>query len=261
MAVSFCKPTFSPSNKSVQLICLCATQNRKLRHLQGISLRNLCLSRSSGQARGKPTDDESLPNTFATPTKRLAQLENHKLGHSRSSIELKSPPLYNGSAVKGKVSGSTQNSKPPISKLRRRSTLNWTNALPDVRQKRLEDATSRKMADTWFSLHCNESSEPFYVSEVVEKAMNMSFRFFDLHTYGPLVTRSDKLTIKYWVKTDNMEDYILLIEMRLHLTALQFIGKTVRNTTQAPKIREETNDLISWKALDIPCHRIVSFSI
>lgn len=165
-----------------------------------------------------------------------------------------------GGVLLDKVPSSTQNSKPPTSKLRRRSTLNWTNALPDVRQKRLEDATARKMADTWFSLHCDESSEPFYISEVVEKAMNMSFRFFDLHTYGPLVTRSDKFTVKYWAKTENMEDYILLIEIRLYLSALQFIGKTVWNTTRTPKIRE-TNNLISWKALDIPCHRTVLFSI
>lgn len=132
--------------------------------------------------------------------------------------------------------GSTQNSKPRLNKLRRRSTLNWTNALPDVRQKRLEDATARKMADTWFSLHCPEDSEPFYISEVVEKAMNLSFRFFDLQTYGPLVTRSDNLTLKYWAKTENMEEYILLIEMRLHLSALLFIGKTVWNITQAPNV-------------------------
>lgn len=92
------------------------------------------------------------------------------------------------------------------------------------------------MADTWFSLHCTESSEPFYISEMVEKAMNPSFRFFDLHTYGPLVTRSDKLTIKFWAKTEDMENFILLIEMRLHLSALQFIGKTVRNTSPNPKL-------------------------
>lgn len=176
-------------------------------------------------------------------------------------MELKSPPLYNGSATKGTVPGSAQNSKPRISKLRRRSTLNWTNALPDVRQKRLEDVTARKMADTWFSLHHTENSEPFYISEVVEKAMNLSFRFFDLHTYGPSVTRSDKLTLKYWAKTENMEEYILLIEMRLHLSALQFIGKTVRNSVHTPKICDEANDLISWRAFRIPCHRIVLSSI
>ena len=76
--------------------------------------------------------------------------------------------------MKGVNPGDTENLRPSHSKLRRRSTLNWTNALPSARQKRLEDVTARKMADTWFSLHCAENSEPFYISEVVEKAMNLS---------------------------------------------------------------------------------------
>lgn len=163
--------------------------------------------------------------------------------------------------MNGVVPGGTQNPKPPMSKLRRRSTLNWTNALPSVRQRRLEDVTARKMADTWFSLHCAESSEPFYISEIVEKAMNLSFRFFDLHTYGPSVTRSDKLIIKYWAKTNHIEDYMLLIEMQLHLSSLQFIGKTVRNTSSTPIICQEADKLLSWRAFDIPFHRTVSFSI
>lgn len=86
------------------------------------------------------------------------------------------------------------------------------------------------MADSWFSLHCADISEPVYVSEVVDKAMNPSFRFFDLNTYGPSVTRRDELAIKFWARTQNMEDYILLIELQLHLRSLQFIGKTVRNS-------------------------------
>jgi UV radiation resistance-associated gene protein len=136
--------------------------------------------------------------------------------------------LPNGSLKKSDVPDDTQSSRPPYGKLRRRSTLNWTNAPPSVRQKRLENVTTGRMADTWFSLHCAHISEPLYISEVVEKAMNPSFRFFDLLMYGPLVTRSDKLTIKYWAKTEIMEEYKLLIEMHLNLGSLQFIGKTVR---------------------------------
>lgn len=105
--------------------------------------------------------------------------------------------------------------------------MNWSNALPNIRQKKLEDVTGGRMADSWFSLHCADISEPVYVSEVVDKAMNPSFRFFDLNIYGPSVTRRDELTIKYWARTQNMDDYILLIELRLHLRSLQFIGKTV----------------------------------
>ncbi len=65
------------------------------------------------------------------------------------------------------------------------------------------------------------------MSEVVEKAMNPSFRFFDLNAYGPFVTRRDEVTVKYWAKTEKMEAYILLIELQLHLGSLQFIGKSV----------------------------------
>ncbi len=113
-------------------------------------------------------------------------------------------------------------------KLRRRSTLNWTNAPPRVRQTKLEDAARERMANTWFSLHCSSVDEPIYVSEVIEKAMNASFRFFDLNVYGPVVTRLDELTVKYWAKTENMDQYVLLIELQLCLRSLQFIGKSVR---------------------------------
>lgn len=85
------------------------------------------------------------------------------------------------------------------------------------------------MADTWFSLHCAGLEEPIYVSEVIEKAMNPSFRFFDLNVYGPSVTRKDELTIKYWAKTENMPNYVLLVELQLCLRSLQFIGKTLES--------------------------------
>lgn len=83
------------------------------------------------------------------------------------------------------------------------------------------------MADTWFSLHCRGVDEPVYVSEMVEKAMNPDFRSFDLHTWGPSVTRLDEVTVKFWAKSEQMPDYRLLIEFDLHLGSLQFIGKSV----------------------------------
>lgn len=92
----------------------------------------------------------------------------------------------------------------------------------------MENAVRERMADTWFSLHCAGMDEPVYVSEVVEKAMNPSSRFFDLNVYGPAVTRLDELTIKYWAKTEDMEQYVLLVELQLCLRSLQFIGKSVR---------------------------------
>ena len=202
-------------------------QNRRLRHLQGISLRNLTLSSSHTRSRGKTIDDESLPHALKTPAKLLSQREN-KLEHSRSSSDLKSPPKSDGLAVLDDPKNDLPTILNPPIKLRRRSTLNWTNAPPRARQMKLEDAARERMANTWFSLHCSGMDEPIYVSEVIEKAMNASFRFFDLNVYGPAVTRLDELTVKYWAKTENMDQYALLIELQLCLRSLQFIGKTVR---------------------------------
>lgn len=111
--------------------------------------------------------------------------------------------------------------------MRRRSTLNWANAPPETRQKQLEDVVAEILADTFFSLHCAGIQEPIYVSEVKQKAMNPSFRSFDLNTYGPWITRRNELTIKYWAQTRNSAGYFLLVELAVHLRSLQFIGKTV----------------------------------
>ncbi|KAL8812920.1 MAG: hypothetical protein Q9200_000659 [Gallowayella weberi] len=207
--------------------------NRKLRHLEGISLRNLSLSRPSTQAQeAKTADDESLPNSFITPTKALA-LRERRLEHSRSSNDLRTPPLgrknrdsSNGSETSDK---SPRKVRPLTGKMRRRSTLNWANAPPQVRQKKLEDVASSKMADTWFSLHCEGIAEPLYVSEMVEKAMNFDFRFFDLNTYGPWVTRRDELIIKFWARTEPLQQYALILELQVHFRSLQFIGKSLEN--------------------------------
>lgn len=202
-------------------------KNRKLRHLQGISLRNLALSPPRPRSRGKTIDDESLPYALKTPAKALAQRETHKLEHSRSSNDLKSSPSKSSGALKTENSDSDAPAKLRPRKPRRRSTLNWSNAPPRVRQNKLECVARERMADTWFSLHCSGLEEPIYVSEVIEKAMNPSFRFFDLSIYGPSVTRQDGTTIQFWVRTENMPDYIPLVELQLYLRSLQFIGKSL----------------------------------
>ncbi|KAL8770911.1 MAG: hypothetical protein Q9209_003562 [Squamulea sp. 1 TL-2023] len=209
----------------------CSPKNRKIRHLEGISLRNLCLSRSSTQVQqAKAADDESLPHSLITPTKALA-LREKKLEHSRSSDDLRSPPANPKTlnSTDGNKEGSKDSGKvrPMKGKIRRRSTLNWTNAHPQVRQQKLEDVASSRLADTWFSLHCEGVKEPVYVSEMVEKAMNFDFRFFDLNTYGPWVTRRDELTIKFWARSDAQQQYSLLLELKVHLRSLQYIGKSV----------------------------------
>lgn len=110
---------------------------------------------------------------------------------------------------------------------RRSSTLPWSDPNPQIRQVKLEDITRSRMADTFFSIHCNGLDEPAYVSEVVEHAMNPNFRAFDLNFCGSLVSRQNHLTLKLWVKTETMNDYMVLLELRLHLQSLQFLGRSL----------------------------------
>ncbi|KAF2628322.1 hypothetical protein BU25DRAFT_365918 [Macroventuria anomochaeta] len=202
--------------------------NRKLRHLQGITIRNLTLTPAPPRCRGKTIDDEALPSTLKSPTKTLALRGSRSLTHSRSSTDLNSfedeDRFDDGSLRKP-----TTPTRPvrPTKGMRRRSTLEWANASPLARQKRLEDITAGRMADTFFTLHVEGQDDPVYISEVAEKAMNPNFKFFDLAPCGPRVTRLDKLTVKVWAKSEIMRAWQFLIDYTVSLGSLQFIGKTL----------------------------------
>ena len=164
-------------------------QNRRIRHLKGIYVRNLTLSRP----RGRTIDDGALNKT----SQKLESLRVSDPHHTRASSELRPPKL-------------------------RRASTNWAAASPGFRQKKLEDVIDSRMADTFFSLHVEGMEEPIYLSEVVEKAMNPTYRFCeDIATLQPSITRMDTITVKIWVKRD---DWMPLIEEEVHLLSLQFIG-------------------------------------
>lgn len=105
--------------------------------------------------------------------------------------------------------------------------LPWNDPNPQMRQIKLEDITKTRMADTWFSIHCDGIDTPVYVSEVVENATNPSFKAFDLNVCGPKVSRADCLTLKLWAKSTTMKEYVLLVELQLCLQSLQFLGKSL----------------------------------
>ncbi|KAF3046997.1 hypothetical protein E8E12_010125 [Didymella heteroderae] len=204
--------------------------NRKLRHLQGIAIRNLTLSLAPTRSRGKTIDDEALPSTLKSPTKTLALREGKPLTHSRSSSDLNSIEDEDR-FDHGGLRKPTTPARPvrPAKGMRRRSTLEWTNASPLTRQKRLEDITAGRMADTFFTLHIEGQKEPIYISEIAEKAMNPNFKFFDLGPCGPGVTRLDKLNVKVWAKSETMSNWQFLMDYTVHFGSLQFIGKTLGN--------------------------------
>ncbi|KAK5115844.1 hypothetical protein LTR85_009438 [Meristemomyces frigidus] len=222
--------------------------NRKLRNLVSISLRNLSLSTPlPSRARGKTIDDDAIPNNFKSPAKLVALREQKALGHSRSSSDLRGslkkvsedavedgdsevPAHANGSPTKPKerVNGSPRTpQRPSMARMRRRSTLEWANATPQRRQEKLENVTAERMADVFFSVHVQGVEEPVYVSEVVERTMNPTFRHMDWSACGPGVTRLDHLTLRFWVKSSKMGDWRQLLELSLGLQSLHYLGKSL----------------------------------
>lgn len=172
-------------------------QNRRLRHLQGIYLRNLSFTRPHGRAADDL--DAYLPST-KTPT--LHDGPPPQLHHAHSSESL----------ISTKVNA------------RRRSTL--TNANPITHQKQLEYTVESRAADVFFSLHCDQDAEPFYLSEVSERAINFNFRFFDLSQTGPSITRESRFIIKIWAKRQRI--WTLLLTEHVDMRSLHYLG-TLRN--------------------------------
>ncbi|RYP46481.1 hypothetical protein DL768_007314 [Monosporascus sp. mg162] len=181
-------------------------QNRRLRHLQGIYLRNLSFSVN----RGRTIDDldaDLKPNTNNSNNNKQFEVQGDDapaplLHQSQSSESLR-----------------------PRQKGRRRST-NLANISPVTRQKRLEYAVEGRAADVFFSLHCEGVEYPVYISEVCERAMNFNFQFFDLSELGPFVTRSSVFTVKVWAK--RWHAWSLLLEQHVDLRSLNYLG-TLRN--------------------------------
>ncbi|KAI2620420.1 UV radiation resistance protein and autophagy-related subunit 14-domain-containing protein [Hypoxylon sp. NC1633] len=172
-------------------------QNRRLRHLQGVYLRNLSFTRPHGRA----TDDleADLPSTKLQP---LHDGPPPQLHHAHSSETL----LTRANA-------------------RRRST-NLNNVSPITRQKQLEYTVESRAADVFFSLHCGANEDPIYISEVCDRAIHFNFRFFDLSQAGPSITRNPQFIIKIWAK--RQLSWSLLLTEQVDLRSLNYLG-TLRN--------------------------------
>jgi len=223
-------------------------QGRKLRHLTGIALRDLttCVQKTQSARSAKSSDDDVLAGAWKSAGKLPARTEELTSGSSSSG----------GGLIHAK---SEMDLTRPGGRLRRRSTRGNPLGLenPLTRQKRLEDVTAGRMADVFFSLHIvgggalvERSDDPIYISEVVSKSMvwgsatrgflkrelmgggflqNPNFQFFELSHSGPHVSRLDKVTVKIWAGTQGQ--FRLIVELSIALSALQFIGKNVHNSS------------------------------
>lgn len=118
-------------------------QNRKLRHLQGIYIRNL----SFVKPRGRTADDSDAALTVSPSKKKhLDPLgDAPKLHHALSSESLR-----------------------PQAR-RRSSTLAQDKDGQVSEQRKLQAFFDNCMADCFFSLHAEGEMEPIYISETLER--------------------------------------------------------------------------------------------
>lgn len=85
------------------------------------------------------------------------------------------------------------------------------------------------MLDSFFALHVEGQDEPIYVSETAERAMQPNFRFFDIESCGPSVTRLEDITVKMYAKTHDEQDYRFVLDLHVNLPSLQYIGKSIES--------------------------------
>ncbi|RKF56286.1 UV radiation resistance-associated gene protein [Erysiphe neolycopersici] len=165
-------------------------QNRKIRHVQGIYLRNLTLP---------PSEDAIADNGSKTSGTKSRSFQDHK------------PPLQRSKSFQDNVLKELQ-----------KDSINWAGASASLHQRTLEQVRVNNSADTFITLHCASQMEPIYISEIIENSINPTFRQFDLSVFGPKTTRLDTLTVKIWIKRN---EFSLFIDEEVNLRSLNYIGK------------------------------------
>lgn len=149
-------------------------QNRKLRHLRGLSLRNLSFAPPARTLRA--ADDGDLHTKKSK--KNLAVLQESSsdpaasaaLHASRSSDNLTGmEPARRPSSGGSSGGGGHRVGAPPA--VQRRASLSNAPSSPASRQKKLEDLADEAVGDVFFSLHDVASpEEPIYISEIGERS-------------------------------------------------------------------------------------------
>ena len=139
-------------------------QNRKLRHLKGLSLRNL----SFAPTHLRTTDDAALVGQNQR-TKLEALHEASPLNHSRSSDSLRWDSLRGAAASS---SDTLRQQRPRRTSL----SLGSTHTPPASRQRTLEELVDAAVGDVFFTLHVKGEEEPVYISEVRHRSAVWEWR-------------------------------------------------------------------------------------
>jgi len=157
LVTAFCMSNPGPVTKTTTNL----SQSRRLRHLQGITLRNLILVPAEKGTKGRAFDDEALPFSLKSPAKLLAIKEHKAFGHSRShsDIKLKDKSDYVPSAPSSQSTETAKLSspqRPTLGKTPRKSFMEPSLQGAKTRRDKLDDAIVRHIAEIFFTLHVPE---------------------------------------------------------------------------------------------------------
>ncbi|MCJ1250550.1 hypothetical protein MMC30_007778 [Trapelia coarctata] len=187
--------------------------NRRVRHLHGISVRNISFDKTKAPEK-KVYDADGI---FLGLSDSVSMADPNTAGEAHGDSNDSKNEQLDGSG----------SSRPSVGSMRRRSTLSWGNVAPDVRQKKLEEVTGSRLADVFFTIYDAEGNEVIYVSETVEKTMNPDFKSFDLRLLETPVTRSSELHIEVWAKPECLDEPVHLVEMKVNMISLRWVCKTM----------------------------------
>ncbi|KAI5811113.1 UV radiation resistance protein and autophagy-related subunit 14-domain-containing protein [Peziza echinospora] len=207
---------------------LLSASGRKLRHLNGIAIRNVS-EIIPPRPHGKSNDDTSIAGSWRSPKQILSVQEEAAIQHSRSSSDLVSMSIA-AQASSGSGGGPPASLRIPG---RRRRSTRVDMEDPLSMQKFFEEAPSTRLPDTFFTLHhASVGEEPLYISEIIKKSANPTFCPFDLLESGPAISWLDSVIVKVWVNSSDGDKFKLLLELDISLFSLQFIGTAIENFRQ-----------------------------
>lgn len=173
-------------------------QNRRIRHLQAIYLRNLSLTLPQD-----PIPSHTQSNTSHSSTSLAVCLSPHSCNNPQL-------PFSESSHCSS------------LSKLWRQSA-SWLGVLASSNEREPEQMIDSNAANLFISLHCASQIEPIYISEIVKNSRNPTFRAFDISIFGPTTTRLNIVVVKVW--TNKGQDFELYMEKEVNLSSLNFIGR------------------------------------
>lgn len=186
---------------------------RKVRHIQGIALRNLNITNFA-------VNPGLLSNSLAT--------SNGVVGTRKSSISsLMSPTdkYRRRSSVDSVVDNSIDPESPGRLRRPRRNTRDQAPQVIRELQNALQELNTSHLLDSVVVLYAPEQLEPIYISEVVKESMNPEFKEMDLTKLHCRNSHTVNLTV--YGKTRSQPSFHQLFSHDTKLGQLRFIGRSL----------------------------------